>query len=366
MLIINKILPLTLKSTLILSGREKLELGSRYVDQCYFHKLHGLSVEQAKNLLQNFELKGSHTDWKNFVEKYSGNVLSLKIVATEICNRCQKNIGKFLMSPHIPHELNDLLDEQFSRFSTIEKVLLYWCSVKREPVTFEYLKNKIVGFNNSNEYLYEAIDNILDHCFLDSFEFEEEGYYQLQPVIMEFLTKKLISSIINEINNGKSEYLNYVGLIDTVAKEYILEGNKILCEKILKLNNESNTYSLIGQLFYHYDLNNELVSVENEGNIYFYVKDLLGVIHKIVDVNGNTVVQYLYDGWGKLINSYYGSVNAFVAQYNPFIYKSYYYDKETKLYYLNSRFYSPELKQFLTIDDINYLDESLGNMNLFS
>ena len=137
-------------------------------------------------------------------------------------------------------------------------------------------------------------------------------------------------------------------------------------ENILKLNNESNTYSLIGQLFYHYDLNNELVSVENEGNIYFYVKDLLGVIHKIVDVNGNTIVQYLYDGSGKLINSYYGSVGAFVAQYNPFIYKSYYYDKETKLYYLNSRFYSPELKQFLTIDDINYLDESLGNMNLFN
>ena len=57
-------------------------------------------------------------------------------------------------------------------------------------------------------------------------------------------------------------------------------------------------------------LNNELVSIENEGNIYFYVKDLLGVIHKIVDVNGNTIVQYLYDGWRKLINSYTGSVNA--------------------------------------------------------
>lgn len=142
----------------------------------------------------------------------------------------------------------------------------------------------------------------------------------------------------------------------------ILEGSKILCEKII----DRGSNSLIGQLFYHYDLHNELVSVEHDGNIYFYVKDLLGVIHKIVDVNGNTVVQYLYNEWGKLVNSYNGSVNAFVAQHNPFIYKSYYYDKETKLYYLNSRFYSPELLQFLTIDDINYLDESLGNMNLFS
>ena len=102
----------------------------------------------------------------------------------------------------------------------------------------------------------------------------------------------------------------------------ILEENKILCEKIINQNN-----SLIGQLFYHYDFHNELVSVEHDGNIYFYVKDLLGVIHKLVDVNGNTVVQYLYDEWGKLVNSYNGSVNAFVAQHNPFIYKSYYYEE---------------------------------------
>ena len=149
---------------------------------------------------------------------------------------------------------------------------------------------------------------------------------------------------------------------DGYIKEYILEGSKILCEKII----DRGSNSLIGQLFYHYDLHNELVSVEHDGNIYFYVKDLLGVIHKLVDVNGNIVVQYLYDEWGKLVNSYNGSVNAFVAQHNPFIYKSYYYDKETKLYYLNSRFYSPELRQFITIDDIDYLDESLGNMNLFS
>ena len=68
----------------------------------------------------------------------------------------------------------------------------------------------------------------------------------------------------------------------------ILEGNKVLCEKIFNQNN-----SLIGQLFYHYDLHNELVSVEHDGNIYFYVKDLLGVIHKIVGVNGNIVVHFL-------------------------------------------------------------------------
>jgi RHS repeat-associated protein len=35
---------------------------------------------------------------------------------------------------------------------------------------------------------------------------------------------------------------------------------------------------------------------------------------------------------------------------NPFRYRSYYYDEETQLYYLNSRHYNPILKRFLNID----------------
>jgi RHS repeat-associated protein len=35
---------------------------------------------------------------------------------------------------------------------------------------------------------------------------------------------------------------------------------------------------------------------------------------------------------------------------NPFRYRGYYYDKETKLYYLNSRYYDPETSRFISPD----------------
>ena len=54
---------------------------------------------------------------------------------------------------------------------------------------------------------------------------------------------------------------------------------------------------------------------------------------------------------------------------NPFRYRSYYYDFETGLYYLNSRYYDPELGRFVNADDIGVLQESknfINGLNLYS
>ncbi|MCB9498820.1 MAG: RHS repeat-associated core domain-containing protein [Bacillales bacterium] len=52
--------------------------------------------------------------------------------------------------------------------------------------------------------------------------------------------------------------------------------------------------------------------------------------------------------------------------YNPYLYKGYYYDSEIKLYYCNTRYYSPELCRWISIDAVDYLDPStLEDSNLY-
>ena len=52
---------------------------------------------------------------------------------------------------------------------------------------------------------------------------------------------------------------------------------------------------------------------------------------------------------------------------NPFRYRGYYFDIETKLYYLISRYYDPETCRFISADSIEYLDpETLGGLNLYA
>ena len=69
----------------------------------------------------------------------------------------------------------------------------------------------------------------------------------------------------------------------------------------------------------------------------------------LIDEDGNEVVHYTYDSWGKIL-SITGSLKDTVGQQNPFRYRGYLYDTETGMYYLKSRYYDPELRRFISAD----------------
>ena len=81
-------------------------------------------------------------------------------------------------------------------------------------------------------------------------------------------------------------------------------------------------------------------------------------------------VKYTYDSWGKLISTTNASgetLTSGIAVQMPFRYRGYYYDAETGLYYLQSRFYDPETGRFLNADDVGFIgyDKSSASFNLF-
>lgn len=57
--------------------------------------------------------------------------------------------------------------------------------------------------------------------------------------------------------------------------------------------------------------------------------------------------------------------NNHIGNINPFRYRNYYYDKETKLYYLNSRYYNPEWGRFINPDSIINANKDLLSYNLY-
>ena len=146
--------------------------------------------------------------------------------------------------------------------------------------------------------------------------------------------------------------------------EYIVEGSKILYEKIYT----TGTTTTLAKLYYNYNQYGELVSVEYNNKLYFYIKDILGNIVKIIDETGNNIVKYSYNSWGVVTKTTLSS-NEYdykLAQYNPFMYKGYYYDVETGLFMMGQRYYSPELCRFIQPDDIEYLEpESINGLNLY-
>ena len=109
-----------------------------------------------------------------------------------------------------------------------------------------------------------------------------------------------------------------------------------------------------------------VVGIIHNGTQYFYRKDVQGNIIAILDGNGNVVVRYAYDAWGNHTvtaeEKYLPLANA-----NPFRYRSYYFDTETGLYFLQTRYYDPELGRFISQDSIEYADPiTVNGLNLYA
>ena len=90
-----------------------------------------------------------------------------------------------------------------------------------------------------------------------------------------------------------------------------------------------------------------------------------GDVLALYDNDLNIVAEYTYDSWGKLL-SVTGSLASTVGQTNPFRYRGYYYDSETELYYLNSRYYDPEIGRFINADGYVSTEQGVLGNNMFA
>ena len=98
---------------------------------------------------------------------------------------------------------------------------------------------------------------------------------------------------------------------------------------------------------------------------YYYVTSLQGDVIAIVDQNGTVVTTYLYDAWGNHLHTT-GSLSATVGRYNPLRYRGYVYDRETNLYYLQSRYYNPETGRFINGDGFTATGQGIIGNNMFA
>jgi len=88
----------------------------------------------------------------------------------------------------------------------------------------------------------------------------------------------------------------------------------------------------------------------------------------LIDSTGTMVVEYTYNAWGKILSTT-GTLATSLGQSNPFRYRGYYFDTETGLYYVTSRYYDPETCRMLNADDTEILQETqeeLLGANLFA
>ena len=118
-------------------------------------------------------------------------------------------------------------------------------------------------------------------------------------------------------------------------------------------------------LTFSYDASGTPVSVIHNGTTYYYVTNLQGDVVAILNASGNKATDYTYDAWGKLL-TVTGSEQSGIGTLNPLMYRGYVYDYETGLYYLQSRYYDPEVGRFINTDAYASTGQGLVGYNMFA
>ena len=153
---------------------------------------------------------------------------------------------------------------------------------------------------------------------------------------------------------------------------YRTDGSKILYEQ---RTNDQYGSGTTWTIYYIYDTAGSVIGFEHNGTKYWYDKNLQGDITAIRNASGTLVAQYEYDAWGKHIRITDGSGNDVsdnpnhIANINPFRYRGYYFDVETGWYYLNARYYDPNVGRFISPDAAEVLTASplsLTDKNLYA
>ena len=253
--------------------------------------------------------------------------------------------------------------------------------------TYTYDKlNRLIGSSTSNgksaTYTYDKASNIVSKTTTvngttttKNYTYESSGWKDL---LKSYDGQSIVYDAIGNPTTYRGKSLTWNGRqLMTYGTNASYSYNAEGIRKSKTVSGATTTYHVVGStilsqtkgnqtIVFLYDGNGSLIGFKDKSTDkdYFYLKNLQGDIIKIIDENKTVVATYEYDDWGKLLVSE-DSLTA-VGKLNPFRYRGYYYDNESGLYYLNTRYYDPETGRFVNADAYVSTGQGLSGNNMFA
>lgn len=188
-------------------------------------QLDGIREKEGEEILKHKGIDGTDRELAKLVKRYNGNPLALKIVGTTIRDLFQGNLTEFLRQDSaIFGDIRDVLAQQLQRLIDIEKKIVYWLAINREPITTEQLQEDLVD-SVTRFNLLDGLDSLSRRCLIEKTESDETGInnvrFTLQSVVMEYVTNRLIEEVCQEIFTHNLKIFRYYALMKANAKDYI-------------------------------------------------------------------------------------------------------------------------------------------------
>ena len=214
------------QSCIVLTSREKpkeialLEgeaLPVRALQLTGLKEAEGQEIFKAKGCFCSME-----SEWSALIEHYGGNPLALKMVAAAIQELFAGNISEVMeymgQRTLVFEDVRELLARQFNRLSEVEREVMYWLAINREPVSLLELRKDILS-SVSKRKLPEALKSLGVRSLIE----KSAALFSLQPVVMEYVTERLIEQVCEEIVTQNILLFRNHALVKARTKDYVKE-----------------------------------------------------------------------------------------------------------------------------------------------
>jgi WD40 repeat protein len=216
------------QSCLVLTSREKPREVALLEGQALPVRslsLNGLKVAEGQEILKLKGLSAAENEWKVMIERYAGNPLALKIVATTIKDVFDGNVTGFLQQDTaVFGDIRDILEQQFERLSDLEKEIMYWLAINREPMALPELRDDIIS-QVPQAKLMEAVESLGRRSLIEKATStlieKTRSLFTLQPVVMEYVTSILIEQVVEEIATQNIDLFRSHALMKATGKDYV-------------------------------------------------------------------------------------------------------------------------------------------------
>jgi WD40 repeat protein len=187
-------------------------------------QLSGLSEVEGREIFTiQGAFTGSEEEWSLLIQHYAGNPLALRMVAAAIQELFDGSITGILeylkQGVLVFDDIRDLLDRQFERLSDLEREIMYWLAIERESVSLQQLKDNILS-ETSRQKLPEGLRSLRQRSLIEM----SAASFTQQPVVMEYMTDRIVENIHEEIASEQVELLMKYALIKAQAKDYVRES----------------------------------------------------------------------------------------------------------------------------------------------
>jgi WD40 repeat protein len=223
--LIKKVGELKHRSCLVLTSREKpkevalLEGGNSPVRSL---DLSGLDTFSGKKIFDNIgSFVGVKSDWDKIITLYDGNPLALELVAKHIDQVFSKDISRFLEEKRpVFGNLRGLLKWHFDRLSSDEKEVLCWLAINYEPTSLSDLRADIVS-PIASEKIVDTLQSLQMRLPIEK---RPIACFTVQPVLIEYVTERLLEEIFHEILEEDVIFLDKYAISKATSKDYVREG----------------------------------------------------------------------------------------------------------------------------------------------